>query len=121
MAKSSDFLEKKLFGRELFYLYYVDMGTGASYKKISLQLYRNGVYNENTGKPFTPTGIYKAIWRWALMNLDEALPIVKEYELKFGVIRSDELWKRTIQKKIHLLCVWERAKFHRDHPEYETK
>jgi hypothetical protein len=94
------------------------MGKGGSYKKLSKALFKEGIYNLDTGRAFTADAIFKAIWRWALKNLDESMPIVKAYELQFGVYRTDKEWIDRLKTRFYLLTEAQQREVLNEHPEY---
>ena len=109
-------------GRDLFYRLYEKMGRGGSLNKLQWQLYNEGIFNTENGKPYSTSAIFQSIWRWMLNNLDEAKPIYKNYILMFGEDFDEDIWTKNVAQRVNSYFTKAQArKFFRDHPEYATQ
>lgn len=119
MAKPRGLRKKVLDGKELFYRFYVEMGKASSLPKLAKALQREGIYNYDLGKAFTTGAIFMSMWRWALQNLDEALPVYKKYILEFGeIIPEDDLKAAIVVRVECYLNKTQKREFYEKHPEY---
>ena len=81
--------------------------------KVITDLNSQGKLNPDTGRPFTPSGIQKAAFRWALDNIEEARRDV-EYKLNTdGRTLSERAWKEFLYDMTKLACQTEPRKFER--------
>jgi|SRR3972149_3246707 len=119
MAIPRSLRKKYLDGKELFYLYHVEMGKGGSLNKLRDNLFKNGIYNPETGRPFLTSGIFQSMWRWALTNFKESEPIYKTYLRDLGMFMDDAVWRDLIRKRVKsYLNKTQQRKFYEDNPEY---
>lgn len=122
MARPFGLRQKLLDGRMLFYHYYEEMGKGTSLNKMARWLYKQGIYNQDTGEEFSTSAIFQAIWRWALQNLEESEPVIKKWLLNnYGEVWSDEQWKHIITERVkRYLNKTQKRNFYDAHPEYKA-
>ncbi len=92
MTKITIRQKKVLDGEELFSYYWIDMGNARSVKKMCSWLFTRGIYNEATGRPFTPMAIWFAMWDWAAYNPSESYEIFQKAMYDSGQFYTMEDW-----------------------------
>lgn len=88
---------KILDGEKLFRLYYLEMGSARSVKKVIKQLGDSAI-NPATGRVVTDMAIWFAIYRWAMDNLDASYDIISKAAYDEGVYYPKEQWVAKIEK-----------------------
>lgn len=84
-------VKKQLDNKQCFDLW-VELG---SLQKVSDYLFADGVYNYNSGQPFTIWGVRKAAFAWMLDNLPEGYQRMKEAgsQLSWEEYKIWAVWK----------------------------
>jgi|GEM_PF-1552179 len=92
---------KFLDGEELFKKYFEEMGTARSINKLVKWCISSGKINPQTGKPPTRMGVWKAMWRWALLpeNSSKAFEIFRKSLSSDGEFVGIEKWNEYIHSK----------------------
>lgn len=105
-------------GKDIFE-YWAGLGRATSLDKVKSHFFQNGFKNPKTGKPPTRMGLWCAMWRWALLNVEEARRIYAQYVLELdGETLSDDEWYSLVHSRaLQLLTSRGYKKFVLDHPE----
>ncbi len=92
---------KYLDGEELFRKYFEEMGTARSISRLVKWCISRGIKNPLTGKPPTRMGVWKSMWRWALLpeNKEKAFDIFKKSLSAEGEFVVVEKWNEYIDSK----------------------
>lgn len=92
---------KFLDGEKLFRKYFEEMGPARSITKLTEWCKSQGCKNPLTGKPPTRMGVWKSMWRWALLPENErtAFEIFKKSLASEGELVVLEKWNEYIHSK----------------------
>lgn len=91
-------MKKYLDGEQLFRRYW-SMGVNRSINKLQKELAQEGVTSSQNGKTPIKMTIWKAMWRWAVDNPDEAYQIVLAGLRDSGDYVTPEQWEREVLEK----------------------
>ena len=93
---------KLLDGERIFRMYFTDMGSARSIKKVIKQLGTDAV-NPTTGRVVTDMAIWFSLWRYAFENLDESYQIFNNAMLDEGKYHTKEEWKDFVEIKARVI------------------
>ena len=109
---SNPILDKKyLPGKELFRVYYLEMGNGRSFGRLQKWCLSHQIVNPKTLNVPTRMGLWKAMWRWAAKNREEAWEILSESTIDIPPEEWDELIKK------HSMTSFQNVTFRREYEE----
>jgi len=86
-------------GRKLFEVYWVEMGSARSISRLIEWCKSNGIKNPKSGKSPTRMAVWKCIWRYASVNMDEAYAVAQKGVSQHGEFISPQEWLETMQSK----------------------
>jgi len=96
--KSNPIRDKKyLDGERLFTVYWQEMGDSRTTIRLQRWCLAHSIVNPKTQNVPTRMGLWKAMWRWAVENQDEAIKVWSEgmdYNKIDGVVESE--WNKLI-------------------------
>lgn len=81
--------KKTLDGEAIFRMYWQEMGSARSIKKVISRL----PLNPNFGRPYTSMAIWFCLWRYAFENLQTTYEIYNEVSRDTGEYHTFEEWK----------------------------
>ena len=90
--------QKILDGEAIFNHYYIEMGDGRSYNKLTRWASTKWGKNPETGKDWTTGAVWQAAWRWALENLDYAKKVYADTLLSYGENLTDDEWHEVLSQ-----------------------
>jgi hypothetical protein len=82
-------------GKSLFRIYWTDMGSQRSIRRLR----ENTGLNLQRGKPFSPRGLWLALWKWAINNPDEAFEIFTAANRDEGIFHTRQEWDEFLLEK----------------------
>ena len=94
------FAYKYLDGEQLYRVYWVEMGEARSIKRLASWCAANGLKNKRTGKPPTRMGAWKAMWRWAANNPEQAFEIINTGLKDTGEMLDRQQFMKELQEKV---------------------
>ena len=93
---------KILDGERIFKMYYLEMGSARSIKKVIKQLGDEAI-NPRTGRIVTDMAIFWSMYRWAFEHLDESYEIFNKAMFNEGQFSTLDEWKEFLYKKAGLI------------------
>lgn len=92
---------KYLNGEKLFKYYWEEMGNGRSCILLAKWCASQGMKNPKTGKIPTPMAVWFAMWRWAILKVNQevAYKIYNSAHRDMGKFVSPEDWKKELKQK----------------------
>jgi hypothetical protein len=94
---------KLLDGERIFRMYFTDMGSARSIKKVIKQLGSDAI-NPTTGRVVTDMAIFWSMYRWALDNVAISYEIFNRAMLDQGDYHTLEEWKDFLLGKAELFA-----------------
>ena len=93
---------KLLDGERIFRMYFTDMGSARSIKKVIKQLGSDAI-NPNTGRVVTDMAVWFSLWRYAFENLDVSYQIYNTAMLDEGKYHTKEEWQEFVENKAKVI------------------
>ena len=94
--------KKILDGERIFRMYFTDMGSARSIRKVISQLGADAI-NPDKGRVVTDMAIEWSMYRWALNNVDLSYQIYNKAMMDEGKYNTLEEWKDFLEKKAGLI------------------
>lgn len=102
LRKSNNYLN----GEKLFFVYWVEMGGPQEYGgagsqgKLQSWCRANKIFHPLTGRVPNRMGVWKSMWRWAVMNFDESYEIAQRGVSQYGQFITRERWVEEINQHV---------------------
>jgi len=94
--------QKLLDGKQIFIMYYQEMGSARSIKKVIKQLGASAI-NPLTGRSVTDMAVWQSMYRWAMNNLDESYQIFNKAIRDEGKFHTEKEWMDFVYEKAGVL------------------
>lgn len=84
-------------GERAFRLYWTDMGSARSIRKVVKQL----PSNPNTNRPYYDMAVWFALYSWAIANIDLSYEIYSKAMMDEGKYHTKDEWEEFVQKNLY--------------------